>query len=63
METARNRYQLAKAAVKPGVYRKISGNEATVYGLVAGAQCANRELLYSVIPLLLLHLFLKVCLP
>mgnify|MGYP003324271068 FL=1 len=51
METARNRYQLAKAAVKPGVYRKISGNEATVYGLVAGAQSANRELLYSGYPI------------
>jgi 2-oxoglutarate ferredoxin oxidoreductase subunit alpha len=51
METARNRYQLAKAVVKPGVYRKISGNEATVYGLVAGAQCANRELLYSGYPI------------
>lgn len=51
METARNRYQLAKAAVTPGVYRKISGNEATVYGLVAGAQCANRELLYSGYPI------------
>ncbi len=51
METARNRYQLAKAAVKPGVYRKISGNEATVYGLVAGAQCAKRELLYSGYPI------------
>jgi len=51
METARNRYQLAKAAVKPGIYRKISGNEATVYGLVAGAQCAKRELLYSGYPI------------
>jgi 2-oxoglutarate ferredoxin oxidoreductase subunit alpha len=51
METARNRYQLAKAAVQPGIYRKISGNEATVYGLVAGAQCANRELLYSGYPI------------
>jgi 2-oxoglutarate ferredoxin oxidoreductase subunit alpha len=51
METARNRYQLAKAAVKSGVYRKISGNEATVYGLVAGAQCAGRELLYSGYPI------------
>ena len=51
METARNRYQLAKAVVQPGVYRKISGNEATVYGLVAGAQCASRELLYSGYPI------------
>lgn len=51
METARNRYQLAKAVVQPGVYRKISGNEALVYGLVAGAKCANRELLYSGYPI------------
>ncbi len=51
METARNRYQLAKATVTPGVYRKISGNEATVYGLVAGAKCADRELLYSGYPI------------
>ena len=51
MESARNRYQLAKAVVSPGVYRKISGNEALVYGLVAGAQSANRELLYSGYPI------------
>ncbi len=51
METARNRYQLAKAPVQPGVYRKISGNEALVYGLVAGAKCAKRELLYSGYPI------------
>ncbi len=51
METARNRYQLAKAVVQPGVYRKISGNEALVYGLVAGANCAGRELLYSGYPI------------
>jgi len=51
METARNRYQLAKAVVKPGVYRKISGNEALVYGLVAGAESAKRELLYSGYPI------------
>ena len=51
METARNRYQLVKATVTPGVYRKISGNEATVYGLVAGANCAGRELLYSGYPI------------
>ena len=35
METARNRYQVSKAPVQAGVYRKISGNEALVYGLVA----------------------------
>ncbi len=51
METARNRYQVSKAAVQAGVYRKISGNEALVYGLVAGAKQANRELLYAGYPI------------
>ena len=51
METARNRYQIAKAAVDPGVYRKISGSEALVYGLVVAAKQANRELLYAGYPI------------
>ena len=51
LETARNRYQVSKAAVHPGVYRKISGNEAMVYGLVVAAKKANRELLYSGYPI------------
>ena len=42
LETARNRYQVSKAASRPGVYRKISGNEAMVYGLVVAAKKANR---------------------
>ena len=33
------------------MYRKISGNEALVYGLVAGAKKANRELLYAGYPI------------
>ena len=51
METARNRYQVSKAPVQAGVYRKIAGNEALVYGLVAGAKQANRELLYAGYPI------------
>ena len=51
METARNRYQVSKAPVKPGIYRKISGNEAMVYGLVAASQLSNRDLLYSGYPI------------
>ena len=51
METARNRYQVSKAPVQSGVYRKISGNEALVYGLIAGAQQADRELLYAGYPI------------
>ncbi len=51
LETARNRYQVSKAAANPGVYRKISGNEALVYGLVVAAKKAQRELLYSGYPI------------
>jgi 2-oxoglutarate ferredoxin oxidoreductase subunit alpha len=51
METARNRYQVSKAPVQSGVYRKISGNEALVYGLVAASEKANRDLLYSGYPI------------
>jgi len=51
METARNRYQVSKAPVQAGLYRKISGNEALVYGLVAGAKQSKRELLYAGYPI------------
>ena len=51
METARNRYQVSKAPANPSLYRKISGNEALVYGLVAGAQKSKRELLYAGYPI------------
>jgi len=51
LETARNRYQVSKAAAHPGVYRKISGSEALVYGLVVASKKANRELLYSGYPI------------
>ena len=51
MESARNRYQVSKAAVAPGVYRKISGNEAIVLGLVSAAKRADMELLYAGYPI------------
>lgn len=50
-ETARNRYQVARADVHPGVYRKIAGNEALVLGLIAGARQAKRDLLYAGYPI------------
>ena len=30
-------YQVAKAKIEPGTYRKITGNEATAIGFVAGS--------------------------
>jgi 2-oxoglutarate/2-oxoacid ferredoxin oxidoreductase subunit alpha len=50
-EIHRNRYMVTKAAVRPGRYRKISGNEALVLGLIAGARMAGRELVYSGYPI------------
>lgn len=50
-ETSRNRYMVAKAEVETGLYRKISGNEALVLGLIAGAKKADRKLFYSGYPI------------
>jgi len=45
------RYHVAKAALPPGKYRRISGNEATALGLVAAAHLAGKELFYGSYPI------------
>lgn len=50
-EVTRNRYGVARADVAPGIYRKISGNEATALGLIAASQRAGRDLLFSGYPI------------
>ena len=44
-------YRVAKAQIKPGTYRKITGNEAIVLGLVAATQIANKQLIYASYPI------------
>jgi 2-oxoglutarate ferredoxin oxidoreductase subunit alpha len=44
-------YQVAKAQIAPGTYRKITGNEATVLGLVAASQLAKKTLVYAGYPI------------
>jgi 2-oxoglutarate ferredoxin oxidoreductase subunit alpha len=44
-------YRVAKAHIKPGVYRKITGNEALALGLVSAATLANKTLLYASYPI------------
>ena len=44
-------YLVAKAQIAPGTYRKITGNEATVLGLVAASQLANKTLVYAGYPI------------
>jgi 2-oxoglutarate ferredoxin oxidoreductase subunit alpha len=44
-------YRVAPAKLAPGVYRNITGNEATALGFVAAAQLAKRELVYGSYPI------------
>jgi 2-oxoglutarate ferredoxin oxidoreductase subunit alpha len=44
-------YTVAKARIEPGNYRKITGNEAIVLGLVAATQLANKPLVYASYPI------------
>src|SRR3954453_5218879 len=44
-------YTVKKAAIAPGTYRKITGNEATALGFVAASQLAGRALFYGSYPI------------
>jgi 2-oxoglutarate ferredoxin oxidoreductase subunit alpha len=44
-------YRVPKAQIKPGRYRKITGNEALAYGLVSAAALADKTLLYASYPI------------
>ena len=46
-----NAYEVPAAKLTPGVYRNVSGNEATAWGLVAGAQLAGLEMVYGSYPI------------
>lgn len=44
-------YQVKESAQEPGIYRKISGNEAVAIGLVAAAHLAGKTLFYGSYPI------------
>jgi 2-oxoglutarate ferredoxin oxidoreductase subunit alpha len=44
-------YQVAKAQISPGTYRKITGNEAAVLGFVAAGELAKKTLVYASYPI------------
>ena len=44
-------YKVAKAKISPGTYRKITGNEAIVLGMVAATQKAGKPLVYASYPI------------
>ncbi|WP_020469868.1 2-oxoacid:acceptor oxidoreductase subunit alpha [Zavarzinella formosa] len=44
-------YRVAKAKMTPGVYRKITGNEAMAMGLVTASTLAEKQLVFSGYPI------------
>src|SRR5947207_3358102 len=50
-ETLPVHYRVPPASIKPGRYRKITGNEALALGLVAASSVANVPLLYASYPI------------
>ncbi|MBI2950451.1 2-oxoacid:acceptor oxidoreductase subunit alpha [bacterium] len=51
MEEFRTRYRVPKAPTQPGVYRKITGYEATAMGMVTAARKAGKTLFYGSYPI------------
>jgi 2-oxoglutarate ferredoxin oxidoreductase subunit alpha len=45
------RFHIGKAAIAPGTYRRITGNEATAMGLVAASKLAGKQLIYCTYPI------------
>ena len=50
-ESIVSNYKISKANVPPGTYRKISGNQALVMGLIAGGNLAKRGLVFGSYPI------------
>ncbi len=50
-EAFRHRYRIRPANLPPGVYRKVTGNEATAMGLVTAAYKAGKPLFYGTYPI------------
>jgi 2-oxoglutarate ferredoxin oxidoreductase subunit alpha len=50
-ETMPVHYRVPAAAIKPGTYRKITGNEALALGLVSAATLADLPLVYATYPI------------
>ncbi|MBI2082532.1 MAG: 2-oxoacid:acceptor oxidoreductase subunit alpha [Deltaproteobacteria bacterium] len=50
-EVIKKHYRVQKAALAPGLYRNITGNEATALGFVAASVLANKPLLYASYPI------------
>lgn len=49
--TFQRRYHIRPADQKPGIYRKITGNQAAAYGFLTAAHKANKPLFYGAYPI------------
>jgi len=45
------RYQIDKAPIEPGLYRRVTGNEATAMGLVTASRLSGKSLVYCSYPI------------
>lgn len=45
------RFRIAPAKLRPGVYRNLTGNQATALGLITAAQLAHKPLFYGSYPI------------
>lgn len=45
------RYQVQKASITPGTYRKITGNDALAMGLITAGKLAEKQLIYCSYPI------------
>ena len=50
-EAFQTRYRISRADLRPGIYRKITGNEALALGLVTAACKAGKPLVYGSYPI------------
>ncbi len=50
-EAFQTRYRIRRAELLPGIYRKVTGNEALAMGLVTAAQKADKPLFYGSYPI------------
>lgn len=50
-ESFATRFEIRKAAIPPGKYRKLTGNEAVAIGLITAAKLAGKTLFYGSYPI------------
>src|SRR4051812_18061033 len=50
-ELFEEQFQVPKARLAPGTYRKVTGNEATAIGMIAASQLAGKQLIYCSYPI------------